>query len=451
MSYMSSLFIGYNGLNANIDKLNALGHNVANMNSVGYKAEETTFAELVRSFAGGGRQVRGTGTGPVVAERRTNFSQGDLSFSPSQMDWAIEGRGFYVVDDAQGNTFYTRAGQFKFLVAKNTASVALPTNEILQGYKYNATEQKFGNELGSISMDLEMKAKASTKVQARANLDASAAIVDKPFDAADPTSYTYATSQVVHSAQDDGVKAHTLTLYFAKTDSNAWATYAAVDDGEAVAGTALTFSTDGVMTDGAAQSFSLEVPVGEDSTVSQSLDVDLTGTTQYGVRSVTHAITQDGHGGGTLVNISVNPDGVITGYYTNQRHQVIAKVGLAQFDNVAGLRTVGEGKYAETGASGEPSVKKRGSDEVKIDENGEVVEEETLTPEEAAAKEAAEAKLAAELQELGQIRSGMIELSNVKVEETFVDIIEAQFGFQAGSRAVTAIDEMLQTTINLRA
>ena len=118
---MASLFAGVSGLKNHQVKMNVIGNNIANINTIGYKASRVNFQEaLVQTFKGAGRpsNVSG-GTNPIqlglgmqVATIDNIFLQGGLETTGQITDLAIQGSGFFILGDANNNTFYTRAGAF---------------------------------------------------------------------------------------------------------------------------------------------------------------------------------------------------------------------------------------------------------------------------------------------------------------------------------------------------
>ncbi len=120
---MASLFAGVSGLKNHQVRMNVIGNNIANINTIGYKTSRVNFQEaLVQTFKGAGRpSATSGGTNPVqlglgmqVAAIDTLFQQGGLETTGQITDLAIQGSGFFVLGDTNGNKFYTRAGAFGF-------------------------------------------------------------------------------------------------------------------------------------------------------------------------------------------------------------------------------------------------------------------------------------------------------------------------------------------------
>ena len=120
---MGSLYAGVSGLKNHQTKMNVIGNNIANVNTIGFKAGRVNFQEaLVQTYKGAGRPsaVSG-GTNPIqlglgmqVATIDNLFLQGGLETTGQITDLAIQGQGFFVLGDNYGNKFYTRAGAFGF-------------------------------------------------------------------------------------------------------------------------------------------------------------------------------------------------------------------------------------------------------------------------------------------------------------------------------------------------
>ena len=137
-------------------------------------------------------------------------------------------------------------------------------------------------------------------------------------------------------------------------------------------------------------------------------------TSQYASASTTVFQSADGYGAGDLQSVSVGTDGVITGQYSNGQVLPLYRVALAKFQNEQGLYKVGGNLFRETRLSGDPITGKPGS-------NG-----------------------------LGSISPNSLEQSNVDLATEFVKMITTQRGYQANSKIITTIDQMLSEVIQLK-
>src|SRR5690349_2412923 len=108
----TSFSTALSALNADSTAIDVVGNNLANLNTPGFKTSQVVFRDLVTESLGAGlgeTQV-GFGTGQPLTVRQ--FSQGAIQTSSGLLDAAIQGDGFFVVQDVSGGTIYTRAGNF---------------------------------------------------------------------------------------------------------------------------------------------------------------------------------------------------------------------------------------------------------------------------------------------------------------------------------------------------
>ncbi|MEJ2475257.1 MAG: flagellar hook-basal body complex protein, partial [Desulfobacterales bacterium] len=144
---IGSLFAGISGLNANATAMTVVGDNIANVNTTAFKSNRSSFANILSQSLGGsggndiGRGVDFWGTTPV-------WSQGSLENTSSPTDLAINGRGFFVLDDANGGRFYSRAGEFNF---DRNGDLRNPDNLVVQGYPVTGVASDGTLALGSLS------------------------------------------------------------------------------------------------------------------------------------------------------------------------------------------------------------------------------------------------------------------------------------------------------------
>lgn len=118
---VKSLYTGVSGLKTHQQRMDVIGNNIANVNTVGYKTDVVTFADVYyqtkRSPSAatstlGGVNPRQVGYGVKVNSVTANMTQSGFTFSDKKTDLAIDGEGFFQVMDGTGNIRYTRAGDF---------------------------------------------------------------------------------------------------------------------------------------------------------------------------------------------------------------------------------------------------------------------------------------------------------------------------------------------------
>src|SRR6185312_4609084 len=103
---------GLSGLNVSSKNLEVIGNNVANSNTYVAKASRAEFADMYAASLGGGGS-NDVGIGARVATVSQQFSQGNISTTSNNLDLAINGQGFFALTTPQGETVYSRNGQFK--------------------------------------------------------------------------------------------------------------------------------------------------------------------------------------------------------------------------------------------------------------------------------------------------------------------------------------------------
>jgi flagellar hook protein FlgE len=214
-----AIAIGTTGLTSSSKQMDVIGNNLANANTLGFKAGNTFFASMLNQSLSSSGSLS-VGQGVNVASVATQFSQGSFETTANATDLAIDGDGFFVVKDLNNASYYTRAGAFHIdnegllvdangyrvqgmVVSKAVASVSTDTE----------TEKP-----QDISFDNAMsKAKASTEVTIGANLDDGTARGEK-----------FNVSQNVFDSRG---QIHNLSITFTKTEGNGfWGFDAKLDD-----------------------------------------------------------------------------------------------------------------------------------------------------------------------------------------------------------------------------
>ncbi|MFH2050854.1 MAG: flagellar hook-basal body complex protein [bacterium] len=175
-----SLYSGVSGLSANLTKLDVIGNNIANSNTVGFKTGRVTFNEMLtqtlrsasRPVAGGlgGTNPQQVGLGTQVGSIDTNFNQGNFETTGKTTDLAIQGPGFFILSDGVSNSF-TRAGVFG-LDSQNYL-VNPSTGMKVQGVMADSAGNIGTGPMGDIFIDptLVVPAQPSSTVQLMGNLD----------------------------------------------------------------------------------------------------------------------------------------------------------------------------------------------------------------------------------------------------------------------------------------
>ncbi|HZN23172.1 MAG TPA: flagellar hook protein FlgE [Burkholderiales bacterium] len=412
MSFQS----GLSGLNVSAKNIDIIGNNVANSNTVGFKASRAVFADVfASSLAGTGSSNIGIGT--KIATVQQEFTQGNITVTNNPLDIAINGRGFLRLDN-NGTVAYSRNGQlhldaFGYIV--NADSLRLT------GYPVDANN----NIVESAPVPLRLSTsdispRPTANVEATLNLDSRATAVVAAFDPTNATTYTSSTSTVVYDSLGNS---HALTLYFVKTAvAGDWRVHGTVDGGPvadvnlgAGAGNPVTinFNTSGSLTTAMPITpVALTLTSGAISPL--VTDLDFTGTTQFGAEFSVSAIAQDGYTSGRLTGLDIAENGTIMGRYSNGQANTLGQIVLANFANQQGLRSMGNNLWEETADSGVAVIG---------------------TPRTGS---------------LGSIQSAAVEDSNVDLTQELVNMITAQRIYQANAQTIKTQDQTLQTLVNLR-
>ncbi len=439
MSITSALYTGVTGLQAMGNSIQVVGNNIANSNTVGFKAMRADFSDLLYQSLNTGGNSSQLGRGVQIETISRHFAQGAFLNSTSVTDMAINGRGFFIVSDGNGS-FYTRAGNFK----TNSNGDLINTDGLgVQGYLYNAVGQPSGIR-GTINLsNLTSAPQMTSSINIGANVSADSSIT--AFDIANPgNTSAYSTSMTVY---DSLGRAHNMILYFNKVQeydatvpqNSQWEWHAVVDGAEVndddplnpptpTAGMpwetgfgTLEFNGNGQLiaqtgsatfnfTGGATQGQTIMFDFGDDIA---SGGTGLGGTTQFAGPSVTDTQTQNGYPAGSLEDILVDGDGFITGVFSNGRTRTVAQLALANFQNEGGLYAVGSNLFVETPHSGQPTVS------------------------------------APNTGATGSVSGNSLESSNVDLSNEFVTLIINQRAFQANSRIVSTGNDMLQVIVQL--
>jgi len=407
---ISSLFAGISGLNANASAMAVIGDNIANVNTVAFKGNSSSFANVLSASMEGSANG-GVGRGVETWGINPEWSQGSLENTGSPTDLSISGNGFFVVDDNSGTPYYSRAGQFNF---DKLGYLVNPDGLKLQGYEIDDS----GN-MGNLS-DIYIPGERmtppspSTEFSLDVNLDGNASIGD-----------TYNTSQTIYDSLGNAIS---LALTYTNTGPGQWnctvSIPAAVGGPVTLNGAAsipITFDANGDLTSPAADvSVSVSLTNGANSPQMITWDLyDASGTnlgdmTGYASPSSITFAYQDGYPAGRLQNISVDEDGIVTALYSNGEMTPVYQIALADFPSYYGLRKMGGNLYSESLSSGQALMGVAG--------NG----------------------------RLGSINPSTIEMSNVDLAKEFVKMITTQRAFQANSKVITASDEILTELINIK-
>ncbi len=433
---MRSLYSGVSGLKVHQTKMDVIGNNIANVNTVGFKSSTVTFKDVfyqtTQSASGpnettgtGGQNAKQIGLGVSLGSISKNItSEGGSQRTDNPFDMKLSGDGFFIVNKA-GVNYFTRAGAFTTDAAGN----------LVNGDGYNVMGWQADKD-GNVIKDtvskltiktadkLQTKAAKTEKTSFTGNINAS----DSSFVSDGKGGYT---GGITMSAQiyDSVGQQYLLTFNVLKTKTANEYTVTptslksadgtdrttAIDTKNAY--TTLTFDAD----TGALKSSTATAPLninwdgaGVTGRAPQPISIDFSGLTSVATETSTHS-SSDGKAVGTMTGVGVQTDGRIIAAYSNGDNVCIGQIAVATFDNPAGLEAVGNTMYQTTMNSG------------TFDGIGEDVSAGG-----------------------GSITTGVLEMSNVDLSTEFTEMITTQRGFQANSRIITVSDTMIEELTNLK-
>ncbi|HZV54044.1 MAG TPA: flagellar hook protein FlgE [Rhodocyclaceae bacterium] len=448
---------GLSGLGVASQALDAIGNNVSNAGTVGFKSSRGEFADVyAASLSGGGASQ--IGIGAALAAVSQQFTQGNITATNNPLDVAVNGGGFFRISNS-GAISYSRNGQFQ--IDKN-GFVVNAAGYRLQGYPASYTNNSSGVIVQSTPTDIfidptDIQPKTSGNIAVGLNLDSrQTAPTVATFDANNPLSYNSSTSVTVYDSLGN---THVLSMYFVYAGAPAtpvnggasqWDVRYALDGvanpttagGHTPSATTnittgdnmgLQFDTNGklVAVNGAAAaktslSFDLntilaaQVPPQTNKATSPlamtapTAGIDFTSSTQFGSPFGVNNMVQDGFASGRLAGIAISPDGVIQGRYSNGQSKKMGQIVLAKFNNPNGLQSIGGNQWQETSASGAPIIGAPGTGAN------------------------------------GVVQSAAVEESNTDLTKELVDMITQQRAYQANAQTIKTQDSVLQTLVNLR-
>ncbi len=425
---MRSMYSGVSGLRVHQTKMDVIGNNIANVNTVGFKASRATFSELfyqkTQSASGpdgdtgtGGRNAKQIGLGSSLSSIDVDITtEGGNQTTNRPFDLKINGEAFFIVQ-SKGETYFTKAGNFR---TDKAGDLVTETGAYVMGYvadKPGATLQK--DQLRPISVygpkytNTDPEATSAASFSGNINQEDSSFADGKPITryiyVYDNLGYQYGVQ--VQITQND-LDNYTVTANGVYSGTKLIPELTATLNGN------LQFDPSTGKLNTTVMDLSI---TGRDSFTVDPITVDFSKVTKYGTETTIDSKKGDyGDNGagkkvGTMISVGVDTNGNIVAAYDNGDNEVIGQVAVSTFVNPSGLEKVGENMYAATLNSGAF--------------NG-IGEEIAATG--------------------GSISPGVLEMSNVDLASEFTDMIVTQRGFQANSRIITTSDSMIEELLSLK-
>ncbi len=430
---LQAMLAGVASIKAQQTRMNVIGNNLANVNTTAYKGSRVTFQDMVAQTIKGASGPTSTngGTNPVqfglgvlVGGTDTNVEQGSLNATNRPTDMAIQGNGFFMVANGPEVSF-TRDGAFDLDASGNLVHQA--TGDKVLGWKADALGQidttapidsNSGIQVPIGSLNAVQQTSRVTMV---GNLSSTALSTDKW------------TSQV--RVYDSLGSPHDMTIEFSNHDTTAplagtppasatsswdWKVYDPTAPATTLGSSAdtgnepLFFDANGQLKTTLGTAFNKATIPGGAGAPAFPVDIDFSKIGQLKTDTQVNVQDQNGFPPGSLKGFSIGNDGVITGLFTNGLTRSVGQLALSIFANPNGLERNGNNLWRPTNNSGiavlgAPDTGGRGS-----------------------------------------ISAGFLEQSNVDIGSEFTDLIITQRGFQANTKVVTTVDEMLQDLINMK-
>jgi flagellar hook protein FlgE len=453
-SMMRSMFSGVSGLRVHQTKMDVIGNNIANVNTVGFKSGRVTFQEVFnQTLRGAGAPDLGLGRGGTnpmqvglglgLASIDTIMTRGNPQRTDNPTDLSIEGDGFFIVRKSNADTYqFTRAGNFNI----DEYGFLNLNGMIVQGWlDYNVDTGEFYTERDLVPINIYeggpipnkriIPPKVTEKATFSGNLNSDALSIDEFNATNDPAEPDLAitdmasakaameklnevrpgsTCRIPFTVYDRLGNAHEIYLNFIKQSADAtqsqWLVF---PEGQTAFSTqTVTFDANGKLINNTLTGLTI-TPLATAGTGDFDIEIDFSGLTCFSANNSVNPSSVDGYTTGNFVNLSIGSDGVITGIYSNGQMQPLGLIALASFDNPAGLQKSGDNLYMTTPNSGDYAKQKPGD-------------------------------------AAGSLNPGTLEMSNVDLSREFTEMIITQRGFQANSRIITTSDEMLQELVSLK-
>jgi flagellar hook protein FlgE len=415
MSLYSAFYASLSGLSSNANALGVIGNNLANLNTIGYKASTVNFQDLFSSalsgtsVAGNGDPMQ-IGLGASLSSVNQDFSQGSPQSTGTVTNMALQGEGFFTLQTTTGTAAYTRSGNFT--VNKSGYLVDPSGNEVMG---WNAVAGVV-NPTGSpspifLNPGATSPPSPTTTISNTTNLNSASA-----------TGTSFTAPIAVYDSQGGS---HNIEITYTKTaTAGQWSTAVSTDDtGVTVTGypATVTFDANGNLTSPASGvNPTLTLSAWSSGATSPAMTVAIwsgtpptSGLTSYAQTSGTASTTQNGYPAGSVSGMSVDQNGNIIGTFTNGQTMPLAQVAVSTFSNDNGLVMNGSNTWTTTLASGAANVG------------------------------------AANTGGRATVLGSNLESSNVDVATEFTKLIINQNGYQANSRVITTANTLLQTVISL--
>lgn len=418
MSLYGMMRTGGSGMNAQANRLGTVAENIANSSTTGYKRASTEFASMILPSTGGAYNPGGVETNI----RYSIAEEGAKTYTTSGTDLAIDGGGFFIVQDSNGQSFLTRAGAFVPVAnrdsAPETSYLKNSAGFILAGVKYEdgvPPPVALNSFESLVPIELQTKgvtAKGSTTGNIGVNLARDAAVGD--------------ISTTSLSAFDTQGGSRLLDFVYEKTGTNAWSvevrdrgtySYSAgpppVTTGLLGTGN-LNFNTDGTLNTTSSTTSITTTAQTVGSASLNALTIDVTQTTQLSYAFNPNGGTFNGNAPNKVSDFKIDADGVLYVQYENGDLVPTYRLGMANATSPDKLIPQSGNVYSEGIESGEVIIGAAGTGN------------------------------------FGNIIAGALESSNVDIANELTSMIESQRSYTANSKVFQTGADLLDVLVNLK-
>jgi flagellar hook protein FlgE len=437
-----SLYSGVAGLTSHQTRMDVIGNNIANVNTYGFKASRTSFADIYyqakRNETSGSSSYAGNnpstvGYGVQVASIDKDMSMSSFQNTGRTLDLAISGDGFFITSGLDRNlditnVRYTRMGNFgidsdgNLVNANNEFVLGTVNTKREDGGKYSSTEMEnldpadTPSELDTINVnELIWDAFKPLCVKEYSDVDDADITAGHITQVANPNDNTQqiaadGNGNILYSVNgkyvnENGVVYNTKTGNYVDEEGNEYTFTVTPANGTDPA--EYTYTSTG-------------------TTVSGGQGGVAAGTIYKYDKDRRYFKGDDGNGNDIFADMkmcalkysdmdafTVGSDGILKAQYSSTT-MALARIEVATFDNVEGLREDGDTAFIQSSASGAANIKRPGDSGA------------------------------------GEVESSKLEMSNVNLANEFSDMIVTQRGFQANARIITTSDSMLEELVNLK-
>ncbi len=450
---MRSLYSGVAGLKTHQTKMDVIGNNIANVNTVGFKSSNVLFKDVLyqttQSATGasqnaGGTNARQIGLGTSVATVSLTQTSGSAQSTNNPYDLMINGNSFFIVSRGETN-YFTKVGAFN---TDSAGNLVTGNGEFVMGWQVdpeNPTAIK-KDTVSILRPESEENQTASPEMTSKTYMNGSIDETDPALQTDDGVvtsvsiydnlGYSYTVKMSLKQDQNDS-SLYSLSIVSIKDENNvdisnnydyslnynaikfdpSSGTFYGVNGQQGLKSTMLTITPKNTSVGNVFQDPTQDPPV-------TGVEIDCSPLTMYSTtggksKVETHRGATDttgtGRPVGSLTDVSIDTQGMIYGVYDNGVTRLLGQIAVANFTNPAGLEAIGNSLYKETQASGE--FDGIGTD---IGATG------------------------------GSMAQGVLEMSNVDLSQEFTEMIVTQRGFQANSRIITVSDTLIEELVNLK-